>query len=191
MTVGQQRPATAVLVVDAQNAALAGTYRREQVVAAIGRLVERARAAGAPVVWVRHQDEEMVPGTAPWQLADGLVPAPGEPLIGKEWADAFEATGLERELAALGVGRLLVAGAQTDVCIRSTLHGGLVRGYHTVLVGDAHTCSDETAQGAPPPEAVIAHTNLYWSGQRAPGREGGTTTAEQADFRLPACSEPA
>ncbi|GAA1956910.1 isochorismatase family protein [Kitasatospora viridis] len=182
MTTLPNRTATAVLVVDAQNAALRDTHRRAEVVAAIGRLADRARAAGAPVVWVRHGDEQMPVGSEAWQIVPELAPAPGEPLVGKGWADSFEASSLEEELAARAVGRLLVAGAQTDVCIRSTLHGALVRGYDTVLVSDAHTCSDETALGAPAPELVIAHTNLYWSGQHAPGRQGGTVTADRAGF---------
>jgi hypothetical protein len=72
------------------------------------------------------------------------------------------------------VGRLIVSGAQTDACIRSTLHGALTRGYDTMLVSDAHTTEDQTEWGAPPPEQVIAHTNLYWTYQTAPGRTAGT-----------------
>ena len=77
-------------------------------------------------------------------------------------------------LAGRGVGRLVVVGAQTDACIRSTLHGALVRGYDATLVSDAHTTEDQTEWGAPPPDKVIAHTNLYWGipGAGAEGRDG-------------------
>ncbi|TWV42620.1 isochorismatase family protein, partial [Streptomyces misionensis] len=88
----------------------------------------------------------------------------------------------ESVLAAHGVGRLLVTGAQTDCCIRSTLHGGLVRGYDTTLVADAHTTEDLTAYGAPSPEQVIAHTNLYWGNQSAPGRTAGTVRTADVSF---------
>ena len=64
---------------------------------------------------------------------------------------------------------------QTDACIRSTLHGALVRGYDATLVADAHTTEDQTRWGAPPPEQVIAHTNLYWAYHAAPGRTAGTS----------------
>ena len=74
------------------------------------------------------------------------------------------------------------AGAQTDACVRSTLHGALVRGYDTLLVQDAHTTEDLTAWGAPPPEQIVAHTNLYWSQQAAPGRTAGTVAAEEVQF---------
>ena len=102
------------------------------------------------------------------------MPSDSEPLVEKAYGDSFEDTTLEAVLSGLGVGRLIVVGAQTDACIRSTLHGALVRGYDAVLVSDAHTTEDLTAWGAPPPEQVIAHTNLYWSDQRGPGRTAGT-----------------
>ena len=62
----------------------------------------------------------------------------------KNYGDAFEDTDLEDVLAELGVGRLVVTGAQTDACVRSTLHGAFVRGYDATLVGDAHTTEDLT-----------------------------------------------
>ena len=76
----------------------------------------------------------------------------------------------------------VVAGAQTDACIRSTLHGAFTRGYDATLVSDAHTTEDQSAWGAPPPDQVIAHTNLYWTYQRAPGRTAGTVATEDVAF---------
>jgi len=85
-------------------------------------------------------------------------------------------------LSGLGVGRLVVVGAQTDACVRSTLHGAFVRGYDATLVSDAHTTEDQTAWGAPPPDQVIAHTNLYWTHQTAPGRTAGTVETKDVGF---------
>ena len=80
------------------------------------------------------------------------------------------------------VGRLFVAGAEPDACIRSTLHGALVRGYDAILVSDAHTTNDQSAWGAPPPAQVIAHTNLYWTYQTAPGRTAGTVASKDVSW---------
>lgn len=66
----------------------------------------------------------------------------------------------EQVLAGLGVGRLVVAGAQTDQCVRCTLHGALARGDDVALVSDAHTTCGLTEWGAPPPEQVIPHTRI-------------------------------
>lgn len=101
----------------------------------------------------------------------------------KNFGDSFDDTTLEAVLSRLGVGRLVVVGAQTDACIRSTLHGALFRGYDTILVSDAHTCKDKTAWGAPPPDLVIMHTNFYWTHHDAgPGRTAKTAKTTDIDF---------
>jgi nicotinamidase-related amidase len=182
MTTLENRPHTALLVVDVQNRALDGAHGRDTVVANVGSLVEKARREQVPVVWVQHFDEQLARGSDEWQIVPELAPGDAEPLVEKSYEDSFEDTNLEIVLSGLGVGRLVVVGAQTDACIRSTLHGALVRGYDATLVSDAHTTEDQTAWGAPPPDQVIAHTNLYWTYQEAPGRTAGTVATENVDF---------
>ena len=182
MTTLPDRPATALLIVDVQVGVVAGAPFRDAVVANINRLADQARAAGVAVIWVQHQSEDLAPASAAWQFAPELAPAPDEPLIAKAYGDAFEETTLEAVLAERGIGRLVITGAESDACIRSTLHGALVRGYDAILVSDAHTTGDKTQWGAPAPEAVIAHTNLYWTYQQAPGRTAGTVATEAVDF---------
>ena len=183
MTTLKDRPNTALLVVDVQNGVVGGAHARDAVVANIGSLVERAREEDVPVVWVQHADENLAKGSDAWRIVPELSPADDEPRIEKSYGDSFEDTHLEQVLSGLGIGRLVVVGAQTDACIRSTIHGALVRGYDTTLVSDAHTTEDQTAWGAPPPDQVIAHTNLYWSYQDAPGRSAGTVETADVDFR--------
>jgi len=182
MTTLENRPNTALLVIDLQNGVVAGTHQRDAVVANVGSLVEKARREQVPVVWVQHSDEQLERGTDDWRIVPELAPSDSEPLIEKHYGDSFEDTRLEAVLSALGVGRLVVVGAQTDACIRSTLHGALVRGYDTSLVSDAHTTEDQTEWGAPPPYQVIAHTNLYWTYQAAPGRTAGTVQTKEVSF---------
>jgi nicotinamidase-related amidase len=159
MTTLANRPHTALLVVDVQN--------------------------GLRVVWLQHNDAELTDGSDGWAIVAELRPVDAEPVVQKRYGDAFEDTTLEQVLSDLAVGRLLVTGAETDACIRSTLHGALVRGDDTILVKDAHTTGDQTAFGAPPPQQVIAHTNLYWTFQTAPGRSAGTVEAAEVDFAAP------
>lgn len=185
MTTLDNRPNTALLVVDVQNGVVADAHARGIVVANIADLVEKARRESVPVVWVQHCDEQLARDSEEWQIVPELSPAGGEPRVDKSYGDSFEDTPLEKELAGLGVGRLVVVGAATDACIRSTLHGAFVRGYDTTLVSDAHTTDDQTAWGAPPPDQVIAHTNLYWNYQSAPGRTAGTVETEKVDFSKP------
>ena len=166
MSLFEDRTRTALLVIDVQNDVVTGAPDRDGVVARIADLVERARAAGAPVVWVQHSDAGLPRDSEGWRYVPELaavMDGAGEPVVHKSYGDSFEDTELEQVLADAGVGSLVVAGAQSDMCIRSTLHGALVRGYDAVLVADAHT-------------------NLYWGSQRAPGRSAGTVAAAEVVF---------
>jgi len=185
MTTLENRPNTALLVVDVQQGAVDGNHQRDTVVANVGTLVDKARREQVPVVWVQHYDQGLVRGSDEWRIVPELAPDEEKPLVEKNYGDSFEDTTLETVLAGLGVGRLIVVGAQTDACIRSTLHGALARGYDATLVSDAHTTEDQSAWGAPPPDQVIAHTNLYWTDQTAPGRTAGTVETKDVDFGTP------
>ena len=182
MTTLKNRPKTALLVIDVQNGVVDGNFERDAVVANVGSLVAKARRENVPVVWVQHSDKGLARGTDKWRIVPELNPGDAEPLVEKNYGDSFEDTSLENVLSGLEVGRLVVVGAQTDMCIRSTLHGAFARGYDATLVSDAHTTEDQTEWGAPPPDKVIAHTNLYWRYQTAPGRTAGTVETKDVDF---------
>ncbi len=182
LTTLDNRPNTALLVVDVQNGVVAGAHERDAVVANVDSLVQKARQAQIPVVWVQHSDDGLARDSDDWRIVPELTPDDAEPLIEKGYGDSFEDTTLETVLAGLGVGRLVVVGAQTDACIRSTLHGALARGYDATLVSDAHTTEDQSQWGAPPPDQVIAHTNLYWTYQTVPGRTAGTVATKDVEF---------
>ena len=182
MTSLRDRPNTALLVVDVQNDVVANAHRRDEVIANINTLIDHARARQVPVIWVQHADENLPENSDGWRYVPELQRDGSEPLVHKRYGDSFEDTTLEGELAHLGVGRLVVTGAQTDACIRSTIHGAFTRGYDTILVGDAHTTEDLTEYGMPPPDKVIAHTNMYWSEQAAPGRYAAVVETTDVSF---------
>ena len=182
MTTLSERPNTALLVIDVQNQVMSGTHNREGVITNIGTLVDKARAENVPVVWVQDSGDGLARGSEGWQMVPELTQKDAEPVVHKQYADSFEETDLESVLSDLHVGRLIVSGAQTDECIRSTLHGAIVRGYDATLVSDAHTTEDFSEWGAPTPDKVINHTNLYWSSHAAPGRKAGTVTTDAVNF---------
>ena len=185
MTTLKRRHRSAVILISAQNAVMANSHDRDAVVAAILRVVERARLERTPVVWVQHSDSEMSRASSGWAIVPELRPLQDEPVVDKSYGDAFEDTSLERVLAKLRVGRLVVAGAQTDAGVRATLHGAFVRGYDVTLVADGHTTEDLSDWGAPKPADVIAHTNLYWAHQSAPGRIAAVVVADEVRLRKP------
>jgi nicotinamidase-related amidase len=183
MTSLENRPRTALLVIDVQNGVVGNAYKRDRVVANIATLVDRARAEGVDVVWVQHSDDGMPKGSEAWEYVAELKRVDTEPLVHKTYADSFEATDLEERLAEREIGRLVVAGAQTEECIRSTLHGAVVRGYDATLGADAHTTEDLREWGFPvTPEQSIAYTNAYWSWAAAPGRKGSVALTAEVDF---------
>jgi nicotinamidase-related amidase len=169
MTTLNDRPNTALLVIDVQRDVVEKAHDRDGVVANINTLLDKARSAEAPVIWVQHSDDQLEVGTPGWEYVPEL--------------QRFEATDLEDLLAERKVGHLVVSGASTDACIRSTLHGALVRGYDATLVEDAHTTEDPSEWGLPlNAKQVIAHTNAYWGYEASPGRKGGTVPTAEVEF---------
>ena len=182
MTTLTDRPHTALVVIDVQKGVVAEAYQRDAVIANINTLVGKARDEDVAIVWVQHSDEGLEQGSDDWEYVPELVRRESEPVVHKTYGDSFEGTDLEQVLAASGVGQLVVTGAETDACIRSTIHGAFTRGYDVTLVGDAHTTNDRREWGAPSPEQVIAHTNLYWQFQAAPGRTAAVTETAGVSF---------
>ncbi len=136
---------TALLVIDVQvnmfdpaNPCAGG----DALLARVGDLVARARAAGAPIVYVRNcggpgdPDQEGTPG---WQLHPSLRPAAGEPVLDKRTCDTFASTMLASELSGRGVDAVVIAGLQSEFCVRETALGALARGLAVTLVSDAHS----------------------------------------------------
>src|SRR4051794_4446616 len=111
MTTLENRPNTALLVIDVQNGVVGEAHDRDAIVANVGVLVDSARAAGADVVWIQHNGDDLPAGSDAWQYVPELVPGDGEPVIQKAFADAFEDSELEPVLAERGIGGLIVAGA--------------------------------------------------------------------------------
>jgi nicotinamidase-related amidase len=183
MTTLNDRPNTALLVIDVQRDVMEKAHDRDAVIANINTLVEKARSADVPVIWVQHSDDRLMPDTAGWEYVPELQRHESEPLVHKSYGDSFEGTDLEQLLAEHRVGHLVVSGASTDACVRSTLHGALVRGYDATLVEDAHTTEDPSEWGLPlNAEQVIAHTNAYWAWEAVPGRKGGTVPTAEVEF---------
>jgi nicotinamidase-related amidase len=167
---------SAVVVVDVQKGVVAEAHLRDEVIAAIGALVNKARAAKVPVLWVHHSDDELVHGSEAWQWAEGLSPRDDERQLDKHYNSCFEGTGFEAELEALGITRLVLAGAATNWCIRATAYAALERGYDLSLVADAHTTGSAHA-----PELIDdLNTAMRWLAY--PGRKNESVTAAEATF---------
>lgn len=175
---------SALLVVDVQTGVVAGARDRDRIVANVGLAVQRAHAAGAPVVWVQHQDDELRPGTHAWEIVPELHPLPIDTRIDKRFNSAFEETGLLTRMDDLGVSHLLLCGAATNWCIRATAYAALDLGFDLTLVSDAHTTEDIDlgAGGIIEARMIIEELNATLPRARYPGRSNAVATAAEVSF---------
>ncbi|KDB03261.1 isochorismatase [Defluviimonas sp. 20V17] len=134
--------------------------------AAAGRLLARWRAAGAPLVHIRHVS--LSPGS-PLGPGPGaafkpeVAPLPGETIIEKSVNSAFIGTPLEAHLRGLGVTRLVVCGLTTPHCVSTTCRMAANLGFGVVLAHDACAAYDTSADcswgGAAPMPAEAIHAS--------------------------------
>ena len=173
MSTFHDRDRNAVLVIDVQNEVVEGAFSRDQVIANINSLIQRARKSSVPVIWVQHSDEGLKVDSQGWQIVPELTPLEEEKIIQKTFRSSFDGTALEETLSKLGVSKLFICGAQSNNCIRHTSHSALDRGYDIVLVSDAHTTSDYEWNGhAIKAKDVIDEQNDNLSNLSLPGRLG-------------------
>ena len=181
MSTFSDRPNKALIVIDVQNGVVGDAWNRAAVLANINTLVDQARAKSVPVIWVQHSEEEMPIGSDNWQIVSELSPLESEPHIRKEYGSSFEATNLDQVLADLKVGQLIICGAQTNNCVRHTVHAALEKGYDITLVGDAHTTSDVNwGEYQIKADQVVSEQNLAFLNYALPGRAAKVLTTAHA-----------
>ena len=153
----------ALLVIDVQQQPLSELEpgRGPEFLATITTLLRGARERGIPVVYVRHQDEWMRPGTDDWQIAAEVAPLDGEPIVEKRYRDAFRETDLDDVLKRLSVERVIVCGMQTEFCIDATIREAERRGYRVDLIGDGHATGPA---GGLSEEQIVTHVNRVAEG---------------------------
>ena len=140
--------ASAVVMIDAQNEYLSGALPLPGIDRALeegARLLAAARAAGRPVVHVRHKGRPgglFDPETANFAIAAPVAPLPGETVVTKGLPNAFSGTDLDAVLKSLEVSSLIVAGFMTHMCVSSTVRAALDLGYGCTVVGNACATRD-------------------------------------------------
>ncbi|MBV5324377.1 MAG: cysteine hydrolase [Rhodospirillaceae bacterium] len=176
---------TALLIIDVQNAILAGagTPARQPVLdkaldelcARLQAVENRARKAGVPVIVVQHNDagdHRLAKGQPGWELRPEIAPLPGEKLVHKTACDSFFETDLEEYLKAKGVTHLVIGGCMTQYCVDTTTR-------RAVTMGDGHMTGD---RGALTYDQIIAHHNLLLDGFDAGKRAVTVKKAAEVAF---------
>jgi len=159
----------ALLVIDLQlgmfnGERIAPIHAGDMLLAHVQTLLSQARQSRTRVIFVRHAGGPghlLEYGTPNWAIHPSIAPQPGEPIVDKRTPDAFHQTTLHAELATTGIIRLIVAGAQSEVCVDTTCRRAFSSGFEVTLVADAHSTWDNDTLSA---DQIIRHTNETLAG---------------------------
>ena len=180
--------ATALLVVDVQRGILdlPNLARKkdidralDQTVARIAGLIQRARDAALPVIYVQHDGgpgHRLEPETSGWPIRPEVSPRSGDLVVHKRASDAFFETTLESELTARAIRQLIVCGCMTQFCIDTTVRRAVSLGYDVILASDGHMTADTHSLTF---EQIIAHHNSLLDGFDAGEREVRVCSASE------------
>jgi len=183
MSAYPDRNKKALLVIDVQNGVVEYAWKRDTTISKIAALVDKARESNTEVIWVQHSEDDMPIDSLSWQIVPELKPASGEKIIHKLWRSSFEETELEDVLEELKIEHLVISGAQTNFCVRHTIHAAIERGLDVTLVEDAHTTMDESWNGSPiPAELIVAELNRACSDYDLPDSRVDVLAAERIRF---------
>lgn len=158
---------SALVLVDCQNTYTYGVMELDGVQAALDEtaaLLDRARAAGIPVIHIQHNGGVGSPYDITAEIGgivDSVAPREGEPVVVKQYPNSFVQTDLDERLKAVGATNLVLAGFMTHMCINSTARGAFNLGYApTVVAAATATRSLPGPDGADVPAAALQSASL-------------------------------
>lgn len=134
---------SALIIIDAQNTYCEGVMKLEGMEKALQEcrvLLDRFRKAGRPVFHIRHDAGPGSPYdvTSPiGQIVDLLAPAQGEPVITKNYPNAFAGTDLETLVKKAETKNLILVGFMSHMCVNSTARGAFSLGLNPTVVASA------------------------------------------------------
>jgi nicotinamidase-related amidase len=157
-------PTPTLIVIDVQRAFDDGSWgprNNPQAEQRIAEAIAAWRAAGAPVIHVRHRSAEpggsFVPGTPAFDFKPEAQPLEGEPVITKDVNSGFIGTDLEARLHAAGAETVVLAGLTTDHCVSTTARMAANLGFETWVLGDATATHERRAPDGELINAELMH----------------------------------
>ena len=156
-----------LLIIDAQREYTDGLLPLAGVVPAVEQLavlLDKARAAGAPVVHVRHASKGKAfnPASTGYEIVKVLTPRDGEVIVDKGLPNAFAGTELARHLGATARKNLIVGGFMTHMCVSATVRSATDHGFMCTIAADTVATRDlpDATGGATVDAAAINRITL-------------------------------
>jgi len=174
---------TALLIIDVQTALCTGqwaAFNIERIVHNINAASAKARAAGAPVFLIQHEDDTLLQhGSENWSLYAPLHVEPDDILLRKTATDSFHNTELQAQLLARNITDLILCGLQSDFCVDTTTRRALALGYPVQLIADGHSTCDNGLLSA---AQISAHHALTLANIESFGPRVTTPLADELRF---------
>ncbi|KRL60459.1 cysteine hydrolase family protein [Latilactobacillus fuchuensis] len=137
--------ADCLLVIDMQNGVCQGAGPIDHLDGLVTQINQRLtdyRQANRPIIFIQHNDEELIAGTMPWQIIPTLETAATDINVQKTHADSFFKTTLKTILDQKQVTSLEICGAQTEYCIDTTVKVAHHLGYQLQMQSQMTTTFD-------------------------------------------------
>lgn len=177
-----QEEKVALLVMDVQFGPLWGTYKKEETLRVIEKLIAKAEKEKIPIIYTQHEELPggfLERGSPFWQFEQGISPQSEDTIIYKQATDAFYHTPLKDELRKREITNLVVVGARTEYCVDTTCRAAIALGFHVTLVKDGHT----TVDGVIPADTIIKHHNHHLNTVATPSTKISVIPSDQIVFR--------
>lgn len=156
---------TALLVIDVQNLLVESKPHAIDACMALWKAtIATCRKEGLEIIYVRHNDDEFVTGTAGWEIAEAIAPQTGDKVFDKHFNSAFKDTNLQAYLDGKGIGRLILVGMSTNYCIDTTVKVAFELGYEVAVVEHGTTTF---ADPDIPADVLIDYHETIWDGRFA------------------------
>lgn len=122
------------------------------------------REKGIEVIYIRHNDEELITGSRGWAIDKAVAPQAGEKIFDKPYNSAFKETGLQAYLDSQEIEHVIMMGMATNYCVDTTVKVAFELGYHVSVIENATTTFDEEDMAA---DQLVKHYKSIWNGRFA------------------------
>lgn len=156
---------SALLVIDIQNLVVEGKpFAIEERLQLWQDSLALVRQTGIEVIYIRHHDQELVKGTADWEIHSSVAPLASEKIFDKTFNSAFKETSLHEYLQEQGIEQLIIMGMATNLCVDTTVKVAFEYGYQLAIIKDGTTTG---FTGNLSPKNLIDQYQMIWDGRFA------------------------